>query len=174
MRVASIANVLAKFDSGKAELNGSAFNDASKNPDIQSWGGLLEAGYRQDVGFGKVSMHASLSYVDTSVESFSAGGIDYDFSSVDGMRGSLGAEASFGSGRLAPYIAAQLNGDLAGKRTMTLSSGAETDRASAKYGRTWGRLEAGLKGSGSTEPVVGVWADIGDVRGFGGRVGLRF
>lgn len=167
------ANMLVKYDRSDARLTNNAFDTRSGNPDFNAFGGEVAVGYVWQSNAIRFELGASMSYVRTSIDSFSAEGIDYNFDRIESFRGSLDARAEFGSGKVVPFLNVRLLQEFNGASKLTLASGDEVDDVKAKGGRTWARLEAGLSGKGSG-PLLSGWAEIGEVRGFGVRGGWRF
>ena len=168
------AGILIKYDRGTTDFEGIEFADADRNPDLVSWGAQFRAGHEFPTRFGSVTAAGELSYVSNDLENFSAGGIDYRFGSNDAWRGAVGLEAAFGNGNVAPYASAKLLTNLGGKRSLSLSDQSESDTVKISANRIWGRLEAGFRSTGAKGFGLGAWLDVGDLKGFGARAGIRF
>lgn len=167
-------SLLVKHDWSDATLTNNAFDTSSGDPDFNSFGGELEAGYRWTSDAIRFDLGASMSHVKTSIDSFSAEGINYKFGSIESIRGNLDARAEFGNGKIAPFVNARLIHEFDGDSKLTLASGDEADTVNADGGRTWVRLEAGINGKGGSGPLLSGWAELGDVQGIGVRGGWRF
>ena len=167
-------SLLVKYDWSDARLTNSAFDVSAGDPDFNSFGAELGAGYRWSSNAVRFDLGASLSHVRTSVDSFSAEGIAYNFHTIKSVRGSLDARAEFGNGKIVPFVNARLLREFDGDSTLTLASGDESDQVTAKGKRTWARLEAGINGKGGSGPLLSGWAEVGEVQGLGVRGGWRF
>ena len=75
---------------------------------------------------------------------------------------------------LAPYVGATLFHEFGNDEEITLTSGPLTDVIERRGRGTWTRLEAGLGGGAGGGPLLSVWTDLGDVKGWGLRAGFRF
>lgn len=167
-------SLLVKYDWSYARLTNNAFDTSSGDPDFNSFGGELEAGYRWTSDANRFGLGMSMSHVKTSIDSFSAEGINYKFGSIESVRGSLDVRAEFGNRKIAPFVSARLIHEFDSDSKLTLASGDETDTVNADGGRTWVRLEAGINGKGGSGPLLSGWAELGEVQGIGVRGGWRF
>ena len=160
-------SILVKYDWSDARLTNDAFDAGSGDPDFNSIGGEIGVGYRWTSNAIRFDLGTSMSHVRTSIDSFSAEGIDYKFDTIDSLRGSLDARAEFGNGKIVPFLNARLLHEFDGDSKLTMASGDEADEIKAKGGRTWVRLEAGINANGGSGPLLSGWAEVGDVKGFG-------
>jgi outer membrane autotransporter protein len=167
------AGLLAKVDWSDVTLTNNAFGAADGDPDSKSAGIEAELGYRTSFMGVSIELGSGLAYVKTDVDSFTAGGITYDFDEGASWRGRLGVRGEFG-GSLRPFVDAGLYREFNGDHGVTLISGAEMDSIESEGRGTWGRLEAGFGSRSKPGPMLSAWADVGDVSGFGLRAGLRF
>lgn len=166
--------LLVKYDWSDGRLTNSAFDTSSGDPNFNSFGAELAFGHRWTFDTMRFALGATMSYVRTSIDSFSAEGIDYKFNSLESARGGLDARAEFGRGKVVPFVNARLLHEFDGTSQLTLSSGNEADTVDAIGGRTWARLEAGFNGKGGSGPILSGWGEFGDIQGFGVRGGWRF
>jgi hypothetical protein len=74
----------------------------------------------------------------------------------------------------APYVDAKLFHEFKDHDSIGITSGVLTDEIRARGRGTWGRLEAGLGAGPQGGPLLSLWGDFGNVKGFGGRAGFRF
>ena len=129
-----------------------------------------EAGFRTGQLAGAAfDAHVGLSYVRTHLNDFTTGNINFDSSKFDSLRGRAGVRLTW-DGAITPFIDAKVFNEFRGDNDVRLGSGALFDTISGRGRGTWGRLEAGLAGNA----MVSAWVDVGDVKGWGGRVGFRF
>lgn len=163
--------ILVKHDKNEVHLTNSAFDLADGDPDSRSTGVEGVGGFRWNSGSLALDLGAGMSFVRTTVEDFSAEGIEYDFATSNGVRGELRARVGL-SGGLAPFVDASLFRDFAGGSKMTMLSDDESESVNADGRSTWGRLAVGL--GGSKLPAFGGWAEFGSRKGIGLSAGLRF
>jgi hypothetical protein len=165
-------NALVKYDSDKTDIDFGAFSQSGLSTDSTSIGADGEIGYRSR-GSGKVGFDASagLAYVDSKIDTFSFGGIDFDYDNVTSLRGRIGARAVFYD--LAKlFVGAKLMHEFNGDTDLLLDS--TTDASVSNKGRgTWARLEGGFGGGLDTPFMLSGWGDFGDVKGWGVRGGVR-
>lgn len=167
-------NLLAKYDWSDVKLTNNAFDQSSADPDSKSVGAEVGAGYRWKANGVHFGLGGSLAYVRTTIDSFSAEGIDYDYRSTKSLRGSLDARAELELGSVMPFLSARLLREFDGDGSLALASGLETDSVELDGKRTWLKLEAGISGGKAFGPNLSAWAELGDVKGFGVRAGWRF
>jgi outer membrane autotransporter protein len=166
------AGLLAKYDSARLDSGNSVFV-FNGSPKLKSTGFDAEVGYR----FGGEAMtfdfNAGLSHVRTKLDDFAFGGLGYDFDSVRSNRGRIGIRAGFGGG-LGAFAGAKLMHEFNGDSDVRLISGTATYDLTNRGRGTWGRVEAGLDGGRDGGVTTALWADIGDTKGVGARLGFRF
>ncbi|MEO6300337.1 MAG: autotransporter outer membrane beta-barrel domain-containing protein, partial [Paracoccaceae bacterium] len=165
-------SALVKYDSYKLRFTSGAFDGEGARLRAKGADGSL--GYRFAMG-GEAMIDAKvgLSHVSTKVGDIDAFGFDYDYGRIKSTRGRAGVRATF-AGNFAPYIDASIHHEFDGKRNLRLFDGLNGYDLGEGGKGTWGRIEAGLTGRDGPGPIVGLWADVGDKRGFGARAGFRF
>jgi len=165
-------NFLVKYDKDKTDLDAGAFSQTGLTTDSKSLGADGEIGYRTR-GSGSVGFDASagLAYVDSDIDTFSFGGVNYNYDNLTSLRGRIGARAVFYN--LAKlFIGGKLMHEFNGDTDLLLDS--TTDASVSNKGRgTWGRLEGGFGGGLDTPFMLAAWGDFGDVKGWGVRGGVR-
>ena len=166
--------LLVKYDRSNLKLKNAAFDSAGGRPDQSSLGAEAQTGYRWNSHTKTFELGASLAYVETSIDDFSAEGIDYDYDSTSSFRGSLDARIVFRGSKVEPFVNARLFHEFDGDSRLNLSSGSEADQIVAEGNKTWLRLEAGIGRKGSSGPVVSSWLDLGDAQALGVRAGWKF
>lgn len=129
-----------------------------------------EIGYRaMRLAGAALDANVGLSWVRTRLDDFSAGNINFDNDKFTSLRGRVGARLTW-DGAIAPFIDAKLFNEFEGDNDVGIGSGLLLDRIDGRGRGTWGRIEAGVAGNG----MLSVWADVGDVKGWGVRAGFRF
>ncbi|HXH52145.1 MAG TPA: hypothetical protein VNH53_01785 [Sphingomicrobium sp.] len=163
--------LLIKRDEYDLDLTNGAFFEA--RPEGRSTGIEGEVGYRfgGDIAF---DVNAGLAHVRTRIDDFVAGNIAFDPDRTTSTRGRLGARATFGSQGWAPFVDAKLLHEFKGESEFGVASGTLSDSIAAEGRGTWVRLEAGIGGGSGPGPLLTLWGDFGDVRGWGVRGGFRF
>jgi hypothetical protein len=167
------AELLAKADFFKARLaNGGLF--AATQIDGKSYGAEGELGYRLLFGMLHADVGAGLAYVRTDLDPLTASGFRFDFDRAQSLRGRVGVRLE-GSGKVAPYADLKLLHEFkAGDHTTLASGGVSLDLPDRAKG-TWVRGELGLTGAPDRSGgFVSAWAEAGDVRGYGVRLGFRW
>ncbi|MEO7505049.1 MAG: hypothetical protein ABIT69_07700 [Sphingomicrobium sp.] len=166
-------SALVKHDSYKLRFTNGAFNGEHARLRADGVDGSL--GYRFGMG-GDTMLDAKvgLSHVRTKVGNIDAFGFTYDYGRIKSTRGRAGLRATFNAGSLAPYIDASIHHEFDGKRNLRLFDGTNSFDLDSTGKGTWGRIEAGLTGRDGPGPILALWADVGDKRGFGARAGFRF
>ena len=166
------AGLMAKRDKYGARMSHSLFIPtvvvSGKSTGIDG-----EVGFRTTSWGPLVDINAGVSHVRTKFDDFQAGFIDFDAESRTSTRGRLGIRAGW-AGMYAPFIDAKLFREFSGDNDIHVSSGTLVDTISARGRGTWGRIEAGLGGAAGGGPLLSIWTDIGDVKGWGVRGGFRF
>ena len=158
------ATLLAKEDWSQVHLTNRAFAiDTIGTPDAKSTGFEGEVGYRWHPTGAAVEVGAGLAYVHTSFDNFSSNGIDYDFDSSKSLRAKIGGRATLTSNSLRPFFDARLYHEFDGDADVTLLSGTVSDTVEANGRGTWGRLEAGIGGSGALAGTLAGWVDLGEM-----------
>ncbi|WP_332811817.1 autotransporter outer membrane beta-barrel domain-containing protein [Sphingomonas sp.] len=168
------AELLAKADFFDVRLrNGALFLGAE--PEGKSYGVEGELGYRTAFGGFDLDLGAGLAYVSTDLDGFEASGFRYEYDDAKSLRGRLGFRASASGSGLAPYLDAKVLHEFNGDNDTVLSSGGFDLELADRGKRTWGRGELGLAGStNGSGGFVALWGEIGDVEGYGLRLGFRF
>jgi outer membrane autotransporter protein len=150
----------------------------SADADGESWGGLIEAGYRIDGGRYFVEPLASIEYENLELDRFSRFGTAVAFDEADSLRGKaglrFGAVLDDSPNTIVGYGKVQAIHEFEGKDAVTLTNTAvvafENDRPD-----TYGRATVGLNiamPSGVRAFIEGTADFAGDVDGGGGRAGL--
>ena len=133
-----------------------------------------ELGWRTPTFGPMLDVNAGVTVATTNIHDFTAGFIDFDFSDRTSVRGRIGARLGWNMGILAPYVDAHLYHEFKDHDSIGITSGLLTDDIRPEGRGTWGRLEAGLDGGPGGGPLLSVWGDFGNVKGFGARAGFRF
>ncbi len=142
-------------------------------PDGKSVGFDGEIGWRT-ASFGPMfDVYAGVSNVRTKLDGFSGGQINFDPDRMTSTRGRIGARLGW-SGSLAPFIVAKLFHEYKGDSDIQTGSGLLTDSFERMGRGTWARLEGEIGGGAGGGPLLWVWGDFGDVKGWGVRAGFRF
>jgi outer membrane autotransporter protein len=168
------AELLAKADFFDFRLrNGALFGGAE--PEGKSYGVEGELGYRMTFGGIDLDLGAGLAYVSADLDGFEARGFRYEYDDAKSLRGRLGFRASAGGSGFAPYLDAKVLHEFNGDNDTVLSSGGFDLDLADRGKRTWGRGELGLAGGANgSGGFVALWGEIGDVEGYGLRLGFRF
>ena len=165
-------SALVKHDSYKLRFTDGAFLGERARLRADGIDGSL--GYRFGMGGDAIlDAKVGLSHVRTKVGNIDAFGFNYDYGRIKSTRGRAGLRATF-AGELAPYIDASIHHEFDGQRNLRLFDGANSYDLDSQGKGTWGRIEAGLTGRDGPGPILALWADVGDKRGFGARAGFRF
>jgi hypothetical protein len=165
--------LLAKRDQYDMKLGNGALISQVR-PDGTSTGVEAELGYRTSHFGPTLEIGGAAGYARTSVDDFETGNLAFDNSTLANVRARVGARVMFG-GALAPFFGAKLLHEARRDTEVQVRSGAVINSTLAGEGRgTWGRLEAGLAGGTRGGPLLSVWTDVGDVKGFGLAGGFRF
>ena len=128
-----------------------------------------EVGYRTPGLGAMIDLNAGLTYSRTRMDDFTTGNIAFDNDSNTSLRGRIGARFGW-SGDAAPFIDGRVFHEFNGDGETTVRSGLLNDQIELRGRGTWGRIEAGFGGRG----LLSAWVDLGDVRGYGARLGFRF
>ncbi len=165
-------SALVKHDSYKLRFTNGAFDGERTRLRADGVDGSL--GYRFGMGGDTIlDAKVGLSHVRTKVGNIDAFGFTYDYGRIKSTRGRAGLRATF-AGDLAPYIDASIHHEFDGNRNLRLFDGVNSFDLDSQGKGTWGRIEAGLTGRDGPGPILALWADVGDKRGFGARAGFRF
>ena len=164
------AGVLAKRDDYDIRLSNGVLIPLVR-PDGRSTGVEGELGFRGGTSGMTFDFGGGLSYVRTKLDDFTTGNIAFDSDRTTSVRGRLGGRLGFITGGLAPYVDAKVYHEFKGDTGVTIGSGSQFDTINGRGRGTWARLAAGLGGKG---PLLSVYGDFGDVKGWGVRGGFRF
>jgi outer membrane autotransporter protein len=171
--VGAHASLLAKYDRNNVEMDETVFAGLDGAPDSSSIGLDGHVGYGLPLASDMMlDVDAGLAVVRTRLDSFRAGSIGFDFDRQTSVRGDVGAKLGFG-GSFAPYVEARLFREFEGETDLRLTSGT-SDTVRGQYRGTWARIGAGLGGSREWPIIASAWADVGDVKGAGLKLGLAF
>jgi hypothetical protein len=164
---------LAKVDWFDGRIrNGTLFGDGKLSG--TSYGAEGKAGFRTTRGPVYFDLNAGLAYVRTELDSLAGAGGSFDFDNDDSLRVRLGARIGGTGTGLAPYADVKLFHELAGSHDSRFNSGGFALPLSDEAG-TSVRGEVGLAGNAGRAGLhLSVWGQVGDVRGYGLRLGLRF
>lgn len=164
---------LFKYDRYKVDVRDGAFaGDRSKLRAIGVDGAL---GYRFPVGSASVDLNAGLAHVRSKLGGINNFGFDYGYSKITSTRARAGVRAVFGSSGWRPYVDATVLHEFDGKARVNLFDGTNNYGLDYSGKGTWARCEAGIGGpSAGAGPILAAWADVGDKKGFGARLGFRF
>jgi len=163
---------LIKFDRYKVNVNDGAFDGESSR--LRSTGIDGAIGYRLGMGGASVDLNAGLSHVRSKIGGINAFGFGYDYDRITSTRGRAGVRAVFGEG-WRPYVDATAFHEFSGNANVTLFDGVNDYDLDYSGKGTWVRLEAGIGGpSAGAGPILAAWADLGDKKGIGARLGFRF
>ncbi|MCY7338500.1 MAG: autotransporter domain-containing protein, partial [Sphingomonas bacterium] len=171
-KVGFYGSALVKWDKFDTRI-GNALLIGQVRPDGRSFGVDGEIGWRT-TNFGPMfDIYAGVSHVRTKLDDFSAGQINFDPDRMTSTRGRLGARFGW-SGSWAPFIDAKLFHEFNGDSDIQVGSGLLVDSFERTGRGTWARLEGGIGGGTGGGPLLSVWGDFGDVKGWGARAGFRF
>ncbi len=167
------AELLAKADFFDVRLgNGNLFGAGGF--DGKSYGAEGELGYRMLMGSLHVDVGAGLAYVRTDLDPFEASGFRFDFDRAESLRGRLGLRVG-GTGSFAPYADLKVLREFKGDNDTAVTSGGFTLDLADQGKGTWLRGELGLTGAADQSGgFVSAWAEAGDVKGYGIRLGFRW
>ena len=167
------AGALVKRDDYHVLLTNDAIQGGSAGPQAHSTGAEGELGIRTGGESGvNFDLGAGLAYVRSHMDTFNFGNISFDGNRMTSMRGQLHARASL-AGPVGAYIEARGFHEFRGNTSYLLSSGSSSSILDGLGRGTWARLEAGVA-SGGHGGLISAWADVGDTRGYGVRLGLHF
>ena len=113
-----------------------------------------------------------MSFVRTKFDDINALGFGYDLGTVKSTRGRAGLRATFG-GKWAPYIDGTVYREFRGDSQVALFDGLNTYDLENSGKATWFRVEGGVLPN-PTGLMLAAWADLGDRKGLGARLGFRF
>lgn len=161
-----------------------SFNDPDSDgeTDALSLGVRLDTGYRFDMDGGFfVEPQATLAYVNTDFDDFSALETDIEFDDGDSLRGRLGLRAgmSWDSSSMIfePFLTASIWHEFEGDNAVTLTNGGVVtvgDEPEDTYGEVGGGInmieaDGGMSFFAKVDALVG-----GDIESISGRIGGRF
>jgi len=162
--------LLVKDDRNRLRLDSPAFAGLGRLTG-RSLGAEAEGGYRLPVGSSVIDIGAGLAWVTTKYKDFAFGGIGYDFDRAKSLRGRFGARVETDTGI---FVDGKVFHEFRDHNTLTLVSGAEIDDLEAEGRGTWFRGEVGYGRPHSSGPIAALWGELGDVKGFGAKLGFRF
>ena len=163
---------LFKFDRYRVSVNDGAF--AGNHSRLRETGVDGALGYRMGMGSALIDLNAGLSHVRSKIGGIGAFGFAYDYDKITSTRGRAGVRAVFGQG-WRPYVDATVLHEFNGKGNVNLFDGVNNYDLEYSGKGTWLRLEAGIGGpSAGAGPILAAWADVGDKKGIGARLGFRF
>jgi hypothetical protein len=166
------AEGLFKYDRYKINVRDGAFEGERSR--LRETGVDGAIGYRLGMGGASVDLNAGLSHVRSRLGAIEAFGFSYDYDRMTSTRGRAGVRAVFGEG-LRPYVDATVLHEFDGKANVTLFDGVNNYDLDYSAKGTWVRLEGGIGGpSSGAGPILAAWADFGDKKGLGARLGFRF
>ncbi|MDP9415582.1 MAG: autotransporter outer membrane beta-barrel domain-containing protein, partial [Pseudomonadota bacterium] len=172
------ANLLAKYDRVDIDARSAG---AAFELDGDSYGGMLEIGFRADAGGFFIEPTASIAYVDSDLDGFELFGTRLSFDVDESLRGKLGAR--FGSGfpvrggaRGLLYLGGNYVHEFRAEDRVSLTGGGSAVDLDAGEAEDFGEAFVGIS-VGGTGPVSGFIEGFGkkgdEVEGGGGRAGLR-
>ena len=164
---------LVKHDSYRAKFRDGVFDDESTR--IKANGVDGSVGYRIPMGGEDSSLDLAVgaSHVWTKVDDFNVYGLGYQYDDFDSTRGRASARYNFG-GNIQPYVQGTVYHEFADGGSFGINDGVDTYSVDTRRRGTWGRVEAGIGGQPGRFPTFAAWADLGDVKGLGARLGFRF
>ena len=163
--------LLAKHDRYNLDFNSGLFD--GEGADARANGIDGSVGYR--FGFGgaaTLDANAGVSFVRTKFDDVDAFGFNYDLGTIKSTRGRAGLRATFG-GVMAPYIDGTVYREFRGDGRVALFDGANVYGLETEGKATWFRIEGGILPN-PTGLILAAWADLGDKKGIGARLGYRF
>jgi hypothetical protein len=164
------AEALAKADffDGEIDFTGGEF-------DGKSYGAELELGWRGSMGSMDWDLGGGLAYVRTDIDSIESDGGAFDFENAESLRGRLGLRLTGTAGAARPYADVKVLHEFAGDNRTAFTSGGFTLPLEDSGSGTWVRGELGLTAlPGVAGGYLAAWGEVGDVQGYGVRLGLRF
>jgi hypothetical protein len=167
------AELLGKADFFNVRLGNGAVLGGGEI-DGRSYGAEGEIGYRMGLAAVNVDVGAGLAYVRTDLDPLATSGFRFDFDRAESLRGRLGLRIA-GTGSFAPYVDLKVLREFRGDNVLNVSSGGASYTLADQGRGTWFRGELGLTGApGQSGGFVSAWAETGDVKGYGLRLGFRF
>lgn len=132
-----------------------------------------ELGFRGGTPAVAFDLNAGASYVKTHIDPWNQYGLNFDWNDNKSLRGRIGAQVIFPQA-FGAFVGAKVFHEFKNEGSLLISNaGLVGDVALANRG-TWVRVETGLNGSGTNGVLLTLWGDLGNTKGFGGRVGFRF
>jgi outer membrane autotransporter protein len=163
--------VFAKHDRYNLDFTSGAFDGIDTDVRATGFDGAL--GFRFPLGsLATLDANAGASYVRTKFDDVDAFGFGYDLDTVKSVRGRAGLRAAFG-GSFSPYVDATVYREFRGDGRVALFDGANSFGLRNEGRATWFRLEGGVMPN-PTGLMLAAWADLGDKKGVGARLGFRF
>jgi len=140
-----------------------------------STGGDLEVGYKTgSTGPIAFDLNAGMSYVKTDIDTWNQYGLSFDWQNNTSWRGRVGARVIFPQA-LGLFAGAKVFHEFKDEGVLAIRNGTvDVSDIEMPHRGTWVRLEGGLDGSATHGAILTLWGDLGDTKGFGGRVGFRF
>lgn len=139
-----------------------------------SYGVEGEIGYRLATGRLMIDVGAGLAYVRTDLDPLLASGFRFDFDRAESLRGRAGVRIGL-TGAFAPYADVKVLHEFRDGNETTLTSGGFDLALMDESRGTWFRGEIGLTGPADRSGAfASLWAEAGDVEGYGVRLGFRF
>ena len=129
-------------------------------------------GFRMPAMGATADLLAGLSHVKSKTREFDLGFLGFRGKSTS-TRGRLAGRLQW-NGSIAPYVGATLFHEFNDRASVRVLSGLLEDRIDAPGRGTWGRIEAGIGGSERLAPILALWGEFGDVKGWGARAGFLF
>ncbi|HEY0164185.1 MAG TPA: autotransporter domain-containing protein, partial [Sphingomicrobium sp.] len=165
---------LAKVDFFDGDIaNGTLFTGSDF--DGKSYGLEGEVGYRMTSGGANIDVNGALAYVSTDLDQFAASNGTFEFGDVESLRGRLGLRVSGNSEGLAPYADVKLLHEFLDGNGAEFVSGGFRLPLDERSDGTSVRGEVGVAGTSTGfGGFLSVWGQLGDVQGYGLRIGARF
>jgi outer membrane autotransporter protein len=163
--------LLAKHDRYKIDFTDGVFGFEDTKARANGVDGAI--GFRFPIGgAATLDANAGVSFVRTKFDDIDAFGFGYDLDTVKSTRGRAGLRAVFG-GSMSPYIDGTVYREFRGDGRATLFDGANLYDLETRGKATWFRVEGGILPN-PTGLMLAAWADLGDKKGIGARLGFRF
>ena len=165
---------IVKRNDYRTSLSNGAIQAAYVTPRSHSTGAEGEIGFRTG-GADKVNfdLGAGFAYVRLDLDTFNFGNVTFDGNRLESMRGRVHARVSF-AGDVAPFVECAGCHEFRGDTRFALLSGTNASTLGDAGKGSWARIEGGIAGGTKGGALLSVWADLGDVRGYGLRGGFRF
>jgi len=131
-----------------------------------------ELGLRFGSGI-KFDLNGGLSYVKTKIDPYANYGLTFDFADLTSLRGRLGGRVVM-EDMWGLFLGAKVFHEFRDNARVDVRNGALVGSFDAPERGTWVRLEGGVGANGGSAPQFTLWADLGDTKGVGGRLGFHF